>query len=1309
MDAYSELIEPTRVSQCVGCHFILPTTRHLVVGKASILQVFEVVQPSPATYKLKLVEQYRLNGLITDLKPIRTVESPSLDYLLVSTKFAKFSLIKWDHALHSISTVSLHYYEHAVQNLVHEKVTLSSLILEPNNYACTCLRFDNLMIFLPFVTGNDNDEDDDDDDANEAQKTAAQGQLFDSSFIVEAANLDADIGTIIDMQFLHNYREPTLAIIHLKQQTWAGKLPQVKDNVTFTVLTLDLESQNATTVLKIDNLPYDIDRLIPLPPPLNGSLLLGCNEIIHVDNGGITRRVSLNKYTAAITTSTKNYLDQTALGLMLENCAVVPIPNDNRVLLVLEKGDFYYINFEVDGKTIKRVSVDKVDESHGVQLTYPGQMATLDHNLLFISNGNGNAPLVELRYKDVQDEAPKGQETALQKTEDDDEDDLYNEDEVREKQVLKKGAIEFVQHDELLNNGPVSKFALGHYTVDRYKANLINPNTQEVALVSNGGSGKQGHLNIFTPSINPVIKLSLSFSQINRMWTVNNKYLITSDETNAKSEIFQINKSFARLKTKHFDNSQTTIAMHELNDGKFILRITPKHITLFNSAFKKVVSVDEELSDIIYSTFNDEFLMVFLSSGEVHIYQINTYNESFTKISIPKLLADTIITTGYIANSRLLNAVLRDVNLLINRGTKRKRGGVASAKNDDVGPKLKIFVLVLGDNRVVAFNRFHNERCYQLNDIDKFTDQLSLGFFEPRDSLPDPFIKQVVFNELGDQHSKDEYLTILTVGGEILLYKMYFDEENFQFAKVRNVPITGAPDNAYPYGTTIERRLAYFPNLSGLTCILVTGIVPYAIIKTSHSVPRVFKFTKLPAVSFALYSDGVLQNGLIYLDTKKNARVAELPRDFNYDNKWPVKHIPIGETVKSVSYHEGSNTFVLSTLQEIRYNAIDEVGAPIVGIDKEGPGAISYKGSIKLVSPFNWSVIDTIELADDEVGMTVKLMVLDVGSSTKSFKNKKEYVVVGTGKYRMEDLAANGSFRVIEIIDIIPEPGRPETNHKFKQFHKEDTRGAVTAITEISGRFLVSQGQKVIARDIQDNGVIPVAFLDTSVYVTEAKNFGNLLVLGDSLKSVWLVGFDAEPFRMITLGKSLQPLDVSCADFIVKDEEIFLLVADLHHVLHLVQYNPEDPASSNGQILLHKAAFNVNLAITCMEKLPKFEGGDFDYGNQTFQTVGLTIDGAFFAVFPLSEATYRRMYILQQQLIDKEYHYCGLNPRLNRFGGLSSLFSDTNAKPILDHDLVRGFARLNDDRRRNLTLKVSNNQQDVWKDLIEMENVMNYF
>lgn len=1319
MDAYQEFIDPSRVSCCIGCNFISTNSKHLIVGKGSLLQIFETIllkqsTPTKPQYQLKLIEQFKLQGTVTGLKSLRTSECPQLDYVIVSTKYAKFSIIKWNHQLHSISTVSLHYYENCIQNSTFEKLGVSDLIVEPTYSSVSCLRYKNLLCFLPFEGVNDeNDEDTDDEDMDDNKKEDPKQvnggnpdnqSFYDSSFIIDAGVLDSSIDTVIDAQFLHNYQEPTIAILSAKTNSWAGSLIKSKDNVQLQVMTLDVQSKSTLPVFDLDNLPYDINRIIPLPKPLNGCLLVGCNEVVHVDNGGIAKRIAVNSFTSLITASVKSYQDESELNLKLENCSVVPIPDDHRVLVILSTGEFYYLNFELDGKSIKRMHLELVEPKayESIRLILPGQAASLDNNLLFFANLNGDCPLVEVKYtssakivhKDVQEE----------KVDDSDEDDLYKDEEEEEEQkIMKKSHIEFKLHDVLVNNSPVSSFTLGLCSKEKFKSNLPNPNYNEVSIISNSGSGNQSKLNIIVPTIQPQISSSLTFSQVNRMWNLNQKYLITSDDKNEKSEIFQIEKSYKRMKSKDFINDELTINVHELNNGKYILQITPKQVILFDTKFKKKLSLTEEIKEdeILSTTLRDELLMIFLASGDVMIFSINTYNESYTKVKIPKLLEDAIITTGYITSSHLLNAVLKNVDLLT-KSRKRRHSSIQSSAPVNVEPpkstKQKIIILVTGDNRIVAFNRHHNERCYQLDTVSKFSDVLQLNFFGIEQSPPDPFIKQVILNDLGDKDHKEEYLTILTIGGEVLMYKLFYDGENYMFKKEKDLKITGAPENAFNLGTMVERRLVYFPNLNGYTSIFVTGVIPFLIIKSCHSIPRIFQFSKIPAVSISAFSDSRIKNGLIFLDNNQNARICELSLDYNYEFNLPIRRVHIGELIKSVAYHEQSDTVVISTFKEIPYECVDEEGKPIAGVLSDKPSATSFKGSIKLISPYNWKTIETIELQNNEVGMTLKSMVLDVGSSLKKFKSKREYIVVGTGKLRMEDLAANGSFKIYDIIDIIPEPGKPETNHKFKEIFQEDTRGAVTSICDLSGRFLVGQGQKVIVRDLEDDGVVPVAFLDTPVYVSEAKSFGNIFLLGDPLKSVWLAGFEADPFRIVMLGKDRQHLPVECADFIVKDEEIFILVADTNNGLHLIQFDPDDPKSINGTILINKASFETNSQPTCLRSVPKGEAGDY-------QTIGSTIDGAFFNVFSVNESTYRRMYIVQQQISDKEYHHCGLNPKLNRSGAIKIRDNDTNAKPILDYNLIKEFAKLNLDRQKNIATKINIKglAHDIWKDLIELE------
>lgn len=1349
MHAYDVFVEPTTISHCVGCNFIDPDTKHLVVARTSILQVFEVLRPDKASSiksprKLKLVLQYKLQGRVTDLKTIRTIEAPDLDYILVSTEKAKFSCIKWDVSKHSIRSVSLHFYEHILEETTFDETSSSLLLVDPNSKALACLRQGNVLVFLPFHQSNEEDEGDDDevdvnDDADEGKKSRKgeerenegslnaidmanvdlyNGSLFEESTVLDINSLHSGIGEVIDMQFLNNYRRPTIAILSQEKRTWAGLLPTVKDNVQFTVLSLNLRAQTATTILRLENLPYDIDRIYPVPRPMHGSLLIGANELIHVDGSGISRRISSNEYVEDITSNNRGYTDQLQLNLKLENCAFAKIPNETKLLALLQDGSKYCLSFEMDGKAIKKVGFDNIETDTFARLSVhmPGDVAYLDDNLVFLSSRADDGRLIEFA-KNHHDENAGFESDPQPKVED--EDDFYNDIDETSKAGSVPGLIEVYEHDTILNTGPTSTFATGHYSREKFVTNLPNPDFELVSIFANGGIADKSHMSIICPTIQPEIKTSLTFSQLNRLWTLSNKYLITSDDENNKSEIFDITQSYARLPAKQFIHTELTVAMHELNNGEFILQVTPKHVVLYNHKFKALKTLDDELSDlsdadIITSVFDDGFLMLFFSTGELVIYTVNTYSKAFTKIPLPKLLNEVLITTGYITNSRLLNAVTEDISLLTQRGLKRQRDGSLLKRSTPTSimqqPKSKIFLVVTGDNRIVAFNRFHNEKCFQLNSAEKFSDYLSLGFFDITPGEPDPIIKQIVLNDLGDSHHKEEYLTILTVGGEIYCYKLFFDGANFKFIKETDTPITGAPYNAFAEGTSIERRMVYFPNISGYTSILVTGIVPFFIAKANQGVVRIFKFSKIPIVSFVPFSNSELKNAMIYLDTKKNARIVEIPLNFSYDNRLPIRRVHIGETIKSIAYHEGSGTFILSTLKEIPYDCLDFEGNPISGLKPEKPRVTSFKGLIKLLSSKTWTFIDSIELGDNEIGLQVKTMPLDVGSSVKRFKNRKEFILVGIGKYTTEDLVANGAYKLMEVIDIIPEPGKPETNHKLKEFTHEDLRGAVTSLCDVTGRFLIAQGQKIIVRDIKDNTAVPVAFLDTAVYVSETKSFGNFVLLGDTLKSVWLAGFDAEPFRMILLSKDVQGYEVSCADFLVKDEDLHVLISDSKGNLHVFQYNPEDPASSNGQRLLQKASFNANYRTSCMKNVPKFE--QFHQATppdrQAFQTIASTIEGAFFVVFPVSESCYRKLYILQQQLIDKEFHPCGLNPKMNRMGNNST--SDGSSRPLLDCELIRRYAKLNGDRKRTYMHKIGTNVQvDLWKDLIELENVLNIF
>lgn len=141
--------------------------------------------------------------------------------------------------------------------------------------------------------------------------------------------------------------------------------------------------------------------------------------------------------------------------------------------------------------------------------------------------------------------------------------------------------------------------------------------------------------------------------------------------------------------------------------------------------------------------------------------------------------------------------------------------------------------------------------------------------------------------------------------------------------------------------------------------------------------------------------------------------------------------------------------------------------------------------------------------------MAMKNISLEVSENTHE---RKEMIVVGTTFTRGEDIAARGCVYVFEVIKVVPEPDKPETDRKLKLVGMEPVKGAVTALSGIGGQgfLIVAQGQKCIVRGLKEDGsLLPVAFMDVQCYVSVVKELKGtgMCILGDAVKGLWFAGY----------------------------------------------------------------------------------------------------------------------------------------------------------------------------------------------------------
>jgi cleavage and polyadenylation specificity factor subunit 1 len=113
---------------------------------------------------------------------------------------------------------------------------------------------------------------------------------------------------------------------------------------------------------------------------------------------------------------------------------------------------------------------------------------------------------------------------------------------------------------------------------------------------------------------------------------------------------------------------------------------------------------------------------------------------------------------------------------------------------------------------------------------------------------------------------------------------------------------------------------------------------------------------------------------------------------------------------------------------------------------------------LELISPITWETVDIFELLSCEQVLCIHSADL---ISTETKTGRKQYMAVGTAYLRSEELSSRGRILLFEIIDVVPQPGNPQTNHKFKLFCSTDEKSPVTALCAVNGCLLAALGTKV--------------------------------------------------------------------------------------------------------------------------------------------------------------------------------------------------------------------------------------------------------
>ncbi|KAK8075215.1 CPSF A subunit region [Apiospora hydei] len=1242
MQCYSELTPPTAVTHSIVLPFTSAQSSNLIVARASLLQIFTTksvsaelenaqksnLESAKATSqydsritddvglessflggdsvpvrsdrsqhtKLVLVAEYPLSGTITGLARVKVQNSKSGgEALLLAFRDAKLSTVEWDPQKRSIYTTSVHYYEQDDLQKVPWAAPLSDyvnyLAADPGS-RCAALKFGarNLAILQFSHADEDIEMDDWDEDldgprpAKEPSTSPVNGTSsseetsYSSSFVLRLSNLDPSLIYPVHLAFLHEYREPTFwhpVLYHGAQKA-------------------------STTILSVNGLPQDLFRVVALPTPVGGALLLGTNELIHIDQSGKSHGVAVNPF--ARQTTSYGLVDRSDLELRLEGCDIEVISADTgELLLVTNDGKIGLINFRIDGRTVAGLDIRLVAQEAGGFLPRSGAstLSKLNKNALFLGSEDGDSLVIGWIRKQVQSTKKKGRvhddsldlDIDEEDLDDMDDDDLYGEGPAIQQSNLsasgapKSGELAFKVHDRLVSIAPIKDFAIGQALIPSEDESEANSKMvkSDLSLVCAVGRGNNGAVAVINRNIQPNIIGHFEFPEARGFWTIACQKPVPKSlqaekgasmgaefDKSSQCDMFMIvskvdldgyetsdvyaltGAGFEALTGTEFDPAAGfTVEAGTMGNSKRIIQVLKAEVRCYDGDFglsQILPMLDEETGAeprVVSASISDRYLLLVRDDSSIFVAGIdnNLELEELEKED------DTIMATKWLSGCLYEDTAHTFTLAPTDKGSKP-------------GENVVMFLLSgAGALHVYALPDL-SKPMYVIEGLCYVPPVLSAGYSARRKNAKET-LTEILVADLGDTTSSSPYLIARHSNDDLTIY------EPFRITSQDSTDLS----KSLHFQKVSNDRVA--KNIGGYKTVFLPGASASFILKSSKTMPKVIGLQGDGVRSMSSFHTEGCERGFIYSDSNGVARVCQVPAvDTTYaEIGMSLRKLPLDTNVNSITYHPPSSTYAVGcdVMEPFELPKEDDYHKEWQ-LEKD----LTFKpmverGLIKLINPLNWTVIDTVELEPSEIVMCVEALNLEVSESTNE---RKHLVVVGTAISKGEDLPIRGRILVYDV--VTPREDIP--------------RGAVTALSEIGtqGLMLVAQGQKCMVRGLKEDGsLLPVAFMDMSCYVTAVRELRGtgLCLLADAVKGVWFTGYTEEPYKMILFGKSTTVLEVLTADFLPYGSDLSIAACDPDGGIHMLQFDPEHPKSLGGHLLLHRTTFSVGAHIPTQTKL----------------------------------------------------------------------------------------------------------------------------
>ncbi|KAH9502918.1 Cleavage and polyadenylation specificity factor subunit 1 [Bulinus truncatus] len=512
------------------------------------------------------------------------------------------------------------------------------------------------------------------------------------------------------------------------------------------------------------------------------------------------------------------------------------------------------------------------------------------------------------------------------------------------------------------------------------------------------------------------------------------------------------------------------------------------------------------------------------------------------------------------------------------------------------------------------------------------------------------------------------------------------------------------------------QQLRYFEDISGYSGVFVSGSYPHWLFMTNKGSLRIHPMGIDGWITcFTPFHNVNCPKGFLYFNRKSDLCICVLPTHVTYDAPWPIRKVPLRCTPHCIAYHNDSKLYAVVTSIEESTNKFPRTMSDDREWDYvERPDRFIYpmmsKYTVQLFTPSTWEVIPDTRY-DCEDWEHVTCLENAQLKSEGTISGLKGFVTMGTAYCMGEDVVARGRIIILDVIEVVPEPGLPLTKNKIKVVYDKEQKGPVSAISYLNGLLVTAIGQKIYIWSLKDDDLSGVAFIDSLVYIHSLRIIKSIIIAADVLKSIALYRFQEDLRVLSFVSRDIKSLETYAAEFMVDGDSLSFVVSDRNKNVVILAYLPEVRESHGGTRLLRRADFNVGshinafFRVRCKLEDPSTRVKNVAALEHKHTTYFATLDGSIGYLLPIAEKVFRRQQMLQGSMISQLPSPAGLNPKAYRTFKSNRTDSSNPLRNILDGELCWKFLFLSAMEKIEVAKKIGTTVDQLIEDLMEFDRL----